>query len=115
MVAALAAYPELSCLPKQTYKVRITPGISHDVLNVGDDKVIDFLKTVLGHVPKCSPASTSTSAVTNAPTDRWKNNASAASAFKTKSFGRGRTPTLAGGNPGRIPAEEVQQANRGVG
>ena len=75
MVAALAAYPELSCLPKQTYKVRITPGISHDVLNVGDDKVIDFLKTVLGHVAEVFPGKYIHLGGDECPTDRWKNNA----------------------------------------
>jgi glycosyl hydrolase family 20, domain 2 len=75
MVAALAAYPELSCLPKQQYKVRITPGISHDVLNVGDDKVIDFLKTVLGHVAEVFPGKYIHLGGDECPTDRWKNNA----------------------------------------
>lgn len=55
MVAALAAYPELSCYPNRTYKVRVTAGISKDVLNIGDDKVIDFLKTVLDNVAKVFP------------------------------------------------------------
>ena len=75
MVAALAAYPELSCLPKQQYRVRITPGISHDVLNVGDDKVIDFLKTVLGHVAEVFPGKYIHLGGDECPTDRWKNNA----------------------------------------
>ena len=108
MVAALAAYPELSCLPKQQYKVRITPGISHDVLNVGDDKVIDFLKTVLGTWPKCSPASTSTSAVTNVPPTAGRTTAPLPSAHQgRKAFGCGRTPTLVGRTPRRVPANEV--------
>ena len=50
MVAAVAAYPELSCDPSKSYSVRIDGGISKDVLNIGKDEVVDFLKCVLGHV-----------------------------------------------------------------
>lgn len=50
MVAAIASYPEFSCDSTRQYEVRIDGGISHDVLNIGDDRVVDFLKCVLGHV-----------------------------------------------------------------
>ena len=50
MVAAVAAYPELSCDPSKSYSVRIDGGISKDVLNIGKDEVVAFLKCVLGHV-----------------------------------------------------------------
>ena len=55
MVAAVASYPEFSCDPTKKYEVRIDGGISHDVLNIGDDRVIDFLKCVLGHVATVFP------------------------------------------------------------
>ena len=54
-MAAVAAYPELSCDPTKNYEVRIDGGISKDVLNVGKDEVIDFLKCVLGHVAEVFP------------------------------------------------------------
>ena len=75
MVAALAAYPELSCFPNRTYKVRVTAGISKDVLNIGDDKVIDFLKTVLDNVAKVFPGRYIHLGGDECPTDRWKENA----------------------------------------
>ena len=74
MVAALAAYPELSCYPNRTYKVRVTAGISKDVLNIGDDKVIDFLKTVLDNVAKVFPGRYIHLGGDECPTDRWKEN-----------------------------------------
>lgn len=55
MLGAIAAYPELSCNPSKKYEVRVECGISSDVLNIGDDKVIDFLKCVLGHVAEVFP------------------------------------------------------------
>ncbi len=55
MLGAIAAYPELSCDPSKKYEVRVECGISSDVLNIGDDKVIDFLKCVLGHVAEVFP------------------------------------------------------------
>ena len=75
MVAALAAYPELSCYPNRTYKVRVTAGISKDVLNIGDDKVIDFLKTVLDNVAKVFPGRYIHLGGDECPTDRCKENA----------------------------------------
>ncbi len=55
MLGAITAYPELSCDPSKKYEVRVAAGISSDVLNIGDDKVIDFLKCVLGHVAEVFP------------------------------------------------------------
>ncbi len=55
MLGAITAYPELSCDPSKKYEVRVSAGISSDVLNIGDDKVIDFLKCVLGHVAEVFP------------------------------------------------------------
>lgn len=55
MVAAITAYPELSCHPDRQYSVRVDPGVSTDVLNIGKDEVIDFLKCVLRHVAEVFP------------------------------------------------------------
>ncbi len=78
MVAAVAAYPELSCDPTKTYEVRVDGGISQDVLNVGDDKVIDFLKCVLGHVAEVFPYQYLHIGGDECPTGAWSNNADCA-------------------------------------
>ena len=74
MVAAVASYPELSCDPSKKYEVRIDGGISKDVLNVGDDRVIDFLKCVLGHVATVFPYDYVHIGGDECPTDQWKTN-----------------------------------------
>ncbi len=78
MVAAIAAYPELSCDPTKTYEVRVDGGISQDVLNVGDDKVIDFLKCVLGHVAEVFPYRYLHIGGDECPTGQWSTNADCA-------------------------------------
>ena len=74
MVAAVASYPELSCDPEKTYSVRLDGGISKDVLNVGDDKVIDFLKTVLSHIADVFPYPYIHIGGDECPTDQWRTN-----------------------------------------
>ena len=74
MVAAVASYPEFSCDPSKKYEVRIDGGISHDVLNVGDDRVIDFLKCVLGHVATVFPYDYVHIGGDECPTEQWKTN-----------------------------------------
>lgn len=73
-VAAISAYPELSCDPTRTYEVRIMQGISTDVLNVGSDKVIEFLKCVLGHLAKTFPSKYMHLGGDECPTTAWENN-----------------------------------------
>lgn len=75
MVAAIAAYPELSCDPTKNYEVRVAKGISTDVLNVGKDEVIDFLKCVLGHVAEVFPYNMIHIGGDECPTTAWTNNA----------------------------------------
>lgn len=75
MVAAVAAYPELSCDPTKIYRVRIPGGISKDVLNIGKDSTIDFLKCVLGHVATVFPGPYIHLGGDECPTDQWRNNA----------------------------------------
>ena len=74
MVAAVASYPEFSCDPTKKYEVRIDGGISHDVLNIGDDRVIDFLKCVLGHVATVFPYDYVHIGGDECPTEQWKTN-----------------------------------------
>ena len=71
MVAAVASYPEFSCDPTKKYEVRIPGGISHDVLNVGKDEVIDFLKCVLGHVAEVFPFPYIHLGGDECPTEQW--------------------------------------------
>lgn len=75
MVAAIAAYPELSCDPTKKYEVRVTKGISTDILNIGDDRVIDFLKCVLDHVCEIFPFEFIHLGGDECPTGQWNNNA----------------------------------------
>ena len=41
MVAAVTAYPELSCDPEKEYSVRLDGGISKDVLNIGKERPLN--------------------------------------------------------------------------
>ena len=75
MVAAVASYPEFSCDPSKKYEVRIDGGISHDVLNVGKDEVIDFLKCVLRNVAEIFPFPYIHLGGDECPTDQWATNA----------------------------------------
>lgn len=75
MVAAVASYPEFSCDPSKEYEVRIDGGISHDVLNIGKDEVIDFLKCVLGHVATIFPYQYVHIGGDECPTEQWSSNA----------------------------------------
>ncbi len=74
MVAAIAAYPEFSCDPTKTYSVRVDAGISKDVLNVGNDDVIDFLKCILDHLAEVFPFPYIHIGGDECPTDAWVNN-----------------------------------------
>lgn len=75
MVAAIAAYPELSCDPTKKYEVRVAKGISTDILNIGNDNVIDFLKCVLDHVCEVFPYKYVHLGGDECPTGQWNNNA----------------------------------------
>lgn len=75
MVAAVAAYPELSCDPTKKYEVRIDGGISKDVLNIGKNETIDFLKCVLGHMAEVFPYKYIHLGGDECPTDQWSKNA----------------------------------------
>lgn len=74
MVAAVASYPELSCNPNKKYEVRTEKGISTEVLNVGKDEVIDFLKCVMGHVAEVFPYELVHIGGDECPTTAWQNN-----------------------------------------
>ncbi len=75
MVAAVTAYPEFSCDPNKKYSVRIDGGISKDVLNVGKDEVVDFLKCVLDNLAAIFPYPYVHIGGDECPTDQWQTNA----------------------------------------
>lgn len=75
MVGAVASYPEFGCNPNKHHSVRVEQGVSKEVLNVGDDRVIDFLKCVLGHMAEVFPYQYIHLGGDECPTDEWKDNA----------------------------------------
>lgn len=75
MVAAVTAYPELSCDPTKKYTVRLDSGISEDVLNVGNDEVIDFLKCILDNLAGIFPYPYIHFGGDECPTTQWSTNA----------------------------------------
>lgn len=75
MVAAVTAYPVLGCHPDTPTEVRVSSGISKDVLNIGKDTTITFLKCVLGHVADVFPYKYIHLGGDECPTDQWKTNA----------------------------------------
>ena len=74
MVAAVASYPEFSCDPTKKYEVRVDGGISHDVLNIGNEEVIEFLKCVLGHIAETFPYDYVHIGGDECPTEQWATN-----------------------------------------
>ncbi len=74
MVAAVTAYPEFSCDPTKKYSVRLDSGISEDVLNIGKDEVIDFLKCVLDNVAAIFPYPYIHIGGDECPTTQWQTN-----------------------------------------
>ncbi|MGN6640012.1 MAG: family 20 glycosylhydrolase [Mucilaginibacter sp.] len=73
-MAALAAYPELSCDPNKTYKVYETWGIVHDVY-CPSDKTFDFIQDVLTEVMDLFPSKYIHIGGDEVPKDAWKNSA----------------------------------------
>ncbi len=74
MVAAVTSYPEFSCDPTKEYSVRIDGGISEDVLNIGKDETIEFLKCVLDNVAAIFPYPYIHIGGDECPTTQWQTN-----------------------------------------
>jgi hexosaminidase len=72
--AALAAYPELSCDPSQTYKVAETWGVFNDIY-CPSDKTFNFLQDVLTEVMALFPSKYIHIGGDEAPKDVWKKSA----------------------------------------
>jgi hexosaminidase len=73
-MAALAAYPELSCDPSKTYKTYETWGVVKDVY-CPSDKTFDFLQDVLTEVMELFPSKYIHIGGDEVPKDAWKNSA----------------------------------------
>ena len=71
MVAALAAYPELGCTGGP-YDVWCTWGITKDVLCVGKESTIEFLRNVLTEVCELFPSEYIHIGGDECPKDKWK-------------------------------------------
>ena len=70
MVAALSVYPELGCTGGP-YEVWPLWGISDDVLCAGNDKTLEFLKTVLGELADVFPSKQIHIGGDECPRTRW--------------------------------------------
>jgi hexosaminidase len=73
-MAALAAYPELSCDPTKTYKTYETWGVVKDVY-CPSDKTFDFLEDVLTEVMELFPSKYIHIGGDEVPKDAWKQSA----------------------------------------
>ncbi len=70
-VAALTAYPELSCTGGP-FEVRTSWGISNDIFCAGNEKTFEFLENVLSEVVELFPSKYIHIGGDEAPKDRWK-------------------------------------------
>lgn len=75
MTAAIVAYPELGCNPEKKIEVMTEGGISRDILNLGKDETLDFLKCVLGHLAEVFPYELIHIGGDECPTNAWQENA----------------------------------------
>ncbi|MHA1460707.1 MAG: family 20 glycosylhydrolase, partial [Promethearchaeota archaeon] len=71
-MAALAAYPELSCTGGP-FKVSTRFGIHKEVLCIGKEKVFEFTQNVLNEIIEIFPSNIIHIGGDEAPKKRWKN------------------------------------------
>ncbi len=74
MTACIVAYPELGCDPSKKIEVMTEGGVSRDILNVGKEETIDFLKCVLGHIAEVFPYELMHLGGDECPTAAWQSN-----------------------------------------
>ena len=70
-MAALAAYPELSCTG-EVFSVPTTWGVKKDIYCAGNEKTYEFLENVLDEVTRIFPAEFVHIGGDEVPKDRWK-------------------------------------------
>ncbi len=73
-VAAMASYPEYSCTPNNPPTVWTTGGVSSNVLNVGDENAIKFIKNILDELCDIFPAPYFHIGGDECPTTQWESN-----------------------------------------
>lgn len=74
MTACIVAYPELGCHPEKKIEVMTEGGVSRDILNLGKDETIDFLKCVMGHIAEVFPYELVHMGGDECPTTAWQEN-----------------------------------------
>lgn len=73
-MAALAAYPELSCHPEQTYTVwKQNPGLSVDILDVSNPKAVQFARDVVDELCQMFPGPDIHIGGDECPIMQWEN------------------------------------------
>ena len=82
-VAAMAAYPEYSCRPNNPPSVWILGGVSNDVLNVANDKAVQFAKDIIDELCDIFPMPYFHIGGDECPTTYWESNADCQKLFKS--------------------------------
>lgn len=75
LAAAMTAYPEFSCTPNGSHNVWVSGGISQDVLNVANDRAVQFAKDILTEIAPLFPSEIFHVGGDECPTNAWQNNA----------------------------------------
>jgi N-acetyl-beta-hexosaminidase len=73
--AVMAAYPEFSCSPEGSHTVWSDGGISTDVLNIGNEKAVQFAMDILDEVMEVFPSTTIHIGGDECPSSAWESNA----------------------------------------
>lgn len=74
MQAVVAAYPQFACDPESQHEVWNQAGVSYDVLNVANPKVVKFASDVLDQVTDLFPFGYIHLGGDECPVDKWKEN-----------------------------------------
>ena len=75
MVAAMASYPEFCCTPNNPPTVWTSGGISSNVLNVGNEKAVEFAENILSEICEIFPYPYIHIGGDECPTTQWESNA----------------------------------------
>ncbi len=82
LAAAMTAYPEFSCTPNGSHEVWVSGGISKDVLNVANDRAVQFAKDILTEIAPLFPSEIFHVGGDECPTNAWQNNAQCQALYK---------------------------------
>ncbi len=86
MVAAIHAYPELSTSDTYDHVIWNTGGVSQDVLDVSNPKVIEFIKDVVDALAEYFPYETIHLGGDECPTTAWQNSPSCQALVEEKGY-----------------------------